>query len=68
MRTSIEVFDDSVQAKARVEELRTFGAKDPRLIIVERLTAVDRRPNMPVPNDWVREKTGADLHVVQYER
>ena len=69
MRTVIEVFDDPVKAQARLVELRQAGAGNPRVLQVERLSAVDRRSEPPKPEDWTRRRiAGADLQVVQYER
>ena len=69
MRTVIEVFDDPIKAQARLVELREAGARNPRLLQVDRLSAVDRRSDPPDPEDWTRRKIAdRELQVVQYER
>ena len=69
MRTVIEVFDDPIKAQARLVELRQADAGNPRLMQVDRLSAVDRRSDPPDPEDWTRRKIAdMELQVVQYER
>lgn len=69
MRTVIEVFDDPIKAQARLVELRQADAGNPRLMQVDRLSAVDRRSDPPDPEDWTRRKIAdRELQVVQYER
>jgi len=69
MRTSIEIFDDPVKAQARLIELQQAGASNPRLLLAERLSAVDRRSDPPAPEDWIRRKIAdAELQIIQYER
>ena len=73
MKINIEVWDDLLQAQARLVELQKpgSGATNAKLLgPCDRFFAQDRRVNLPPPPppDWERLANLKPLHVIQYEK